>query len=223
MTRKIKRYFLEFFNSLRNNISSGAYTLSNGQTFPIAARMREVIWDNELEFMMQTWVRAGKESKLDCIGSQRLNFVYTKLFTSPQKYKLPFFKIVDLTLLAYTKNMDGISNTKEVQSYGTAMRNSKADAFITTIQERMSRIGCSAAVGLNGTERPTGPIIPYVYFVACALDFENKGSQVIYKVHPTDSASECDYWGATRSKKYPNLCTNTGEIFPYVEELVPPV
>ncbi|KAL9916824.1 uncharacterized protein LOC119644536 [Glossina fuscipes] len=120
MTRKIKRYFLEFFNSLRNNISSGTYTLSNGQTFPIAARMREVIWDNELEFMMQTWVRAGKESKLDCIGSQRLNFVYTKLFTSPQKYKLPFFKIVDLTLLAYTKNMDGISNTKEVQSYGTA-------------------------------------------------------------------------------------------------------
>uniref|UniRef100_A0A1A9UYN1 Uncharacterized protein n=1 Tax=Glossina austeni TaxID=7395 RepID=A0A1A9UYN1_GLOAU len=73
-----------------------------------------------------------------------------------------------------------------------------APAFLTTIQERMSRIGCSAVVGLNASTG-RGTMVPYMYLIGCALDFEVKGSQAVYKVHPTDSASECDYWGATRS------------------------
>uniref|UniRef100_A0A1B0FPL3 SCP domain-containing protein n=1 Tax=Glossina morsitans morsitans TaxID=37546 RepID=A0A1B0FPL3_GLOMM len=210
-------------NTLRNNISSGTYTNKLGQTFPIAARMREVIWDNELEFMTETWVRSGKESKVDCIGSQRLNFVSGRQYAKPQKFKVPFFSMVDAHLEFYTKNIDKISNTREMQSYGTALAASSAPGFLTTIQERMSRIGCSAAVGINASKGPQYPIVPYIYLIACALDFDIKGSQAVYKVHPTDPASECDHWGAKRSTKYPYLCTNTGEIFPYVEELVPPV
>uniref|UniRef100_A0A1B0AB60 SCP domain-containing protein n=1 Tax=Glossina pallidipes TaxID=7398 RepID=A0A1B0AB60_GLOPL len=195
MTRKIKRHFLEFFNNLRNNVSSGTYTNKVGQTFPIAARMREVIWDNELEFMMQTWVRSGKESKLDCVGSQRLNFVYAKQRFLPK------------TLIKY-----------QIQEKCKVTGVPGAPGFLTTIQERMSRIGCSAAVGLNASSSPKGTVVPHLYLIACALDFEVKGSQAVYKVHPTDPASECDHWGATKSTKYPYLCTNTGEIFPYVEE-----
>uniref|UniRef100_A0A1A9UYN0 Uncharacterized protein n=1 Tax=Glossina austeni TaxID=7395 RepID=A0A1A9UYN0_GLOAU len=69
-----------FHNTQSPVMDIGTYTNKIGQTFPIAARMREVIWDNELEFMMQTWARAGKEvPSVDCIGSQRLNFVYAKM------------------------------------------------------------------------------------------------------------------------------------------------
>ena len=43
--------FLLDHNVFRNSLASGRETSTNGGTYPAAARMREMLWDQELEYL----------------------------------------------------------------------------------------------------------------------------------------------------------------------------
>uniref|UniRef100_A0A1A9UYN7 SCP domain-containing protein n=1 Tax=Glossina austeni TaxID=7395 RepID=A0A1A9UYN7_GLOAU len=86
--------------------------------------------------------------------------------------------------------------------------------FLSLIQERMSRMGCAYALGYNCSHSP-GNNYRFCNYVVCNYDFENKPFEVVYQPG-NEPASDCAHWGAEPSKKWPNLCTNTGERFKYV-------
>lgn len=76
MTRKVKRFLLDLHNGWRDKVAGGEETGGKSdQSFPIATRMRELIWDNELNYLASNQVKRGRHFSVDCLGSKRLNFV----------------------------------------------------------------------------------------------------------------------------------------------------
>uniref|UniRef100_A0A1B0AB67 SCP domain-containing protein n=1 Tax=Glossina pallidipes TaxID=7398 RepID=A0A1B0AB67_GLOPL len=158
MTKKVKRFLLDLHNGWRDKVASGEETGGKGgQSFPIATRMRELIWDNELNYLASNQGFKGKQDILSV-----------------------FQIMVEVLQPIY----DG-----------------KSDIVDTT-----NMANCSIEPGNN---------YRFCNYFVCNYDFENKPFEIVYQPG-NEPASDCGHWGAEPSKKWPNLCTNTGERFKYV-------
>ncbi|XP_037899243.1 venom allergen 5-like [Glossina fuscipes] len=76
MTEKLKNYILRFHNECRHRIAGGdEIILKSKKKFPIAARMRELIWDDELAYVAHALAeRCNIESKNVCQTTPRFQF-----------------------------------------------------------------------------------------------------------------------------------------------------
>uniref|UniRef100_A0A1A9UYN6 Uncharacterized protein n=1 Tax=Glossina austeni TaxID=7395 RepID=A0A1A9UYN6_GLOAU len=65
MTKKVKRFLLDLHNAWRDKVAGGEETGGKSDTsFPIATRMRELIWDNELNYLASNQGFKGKQDIL---------------------------------------------------------------------------------------------------------------------------------------------------------------
>uniref|UniRef100_A0A1B0AB27 SCP domain-containing protein n=1 Tax=Glossina pallidipes TaxID=7398 RepID=A0A1B0AB27_GLOPL len=76
MTEKLKNYILRIHNECRHRIAGGdEVILKSKKKFPIAARMRELIWDDELAYVAHTLTeRCNIESNNVCRATPRFPF-----------------------------------------------------------------------------------------------------------------------------------------------------
>ncbi|XP_037886751.1 uncharacterized protein LOC119635816 [Glossina fuscipes] len=189
ITKKVKRFLLDLHNGWRDKVASGnEIGGKEGKTFQIATRMRELIWDNELNFLASNQVKRGKQFKVDCVASKRLNFVSQITVRSPH---------------------EGFKGKQDIASVFDVMLEILMPAY-----ETKSSVPDPTAMAANCTSQP-GRYYRYCNYFVCNYDFDNKPFEIIYQPG-TEAASDCAHWGAQPSKQWPHLCTNTGEIFKYV-------
>ncbi|KAI9583576.1 hypothetical protein GQX74_005324 [Glossina fuscipes] len=192
ITKKVKRFLLDLHNGWRDKVASGnEIGGKEGKTFQIATRMRELIWDNELNFLASNQGFKGKQD----IASV-------------------FDVMLEILMPAYETKSSVPDPTAMAANCTSQLFGSRAQKFIRLIQERLSRMGCAYGFGYNCTHSP-GRYYRYCNYFVCNYDFDNKPFEIIYQPG-TEAASDCAHWGAQPSKQWPHLCTNTGEIFKYV-------
>lgn len=101
MTRKVIRTFLDNMNKYRNKIASGyEFGEAAGAKFPAAARMRELIWDNELAYLAIQQSSLMKLAKPRCANSVK----YTNIgIIKVNCNKIKPFNLLNVTYLNYFK------------------------------------------------------------------------------------------------------------------------
>uniref|UniRef100_A0A1B0G2L8 SCP domain-containing protein n=1 Tax=Glossina morsitans morsitans TaxID=37546 RepID=A0A1B0G2L8_GLOMM len=127
---------------------------------------------------------------------------------------LSVFQIMDEVLQPIYDGKSAIADVTNMTHCSIDNYRCKGAKYLSLIQERMSRMGCAYAFGYNCSHSP-GNNYRFCNYFACNYDFENKPYEIVYQTG-NQPASDCGHWGAEPSKKWPNLCTNTGERFKYV-------
>lgn len=90
ITRKLKRILLHIHNDYRNRVASGT-EIMNGTTqlkYPIASRMREIIWDNELMYVAHVHTRQVRMGHDKCRNTQRYRSSGQNLVTLWEKKQI---------------------------------------------------------------------------------------------------------------------------------------
>lgn len=72
VTKKFKRIIIDIHNHYRNLIAGGGENNDKGGKFPIASRMRALLWDDELEYNSKLHIQAAKRMVHDnCRATNR--------------------------------------------------------------------------------------------------------------------------------------------------------
>ncbi|XP_017486935.1 PREDICTED: venom allergen 5-like [Rhagoletis zephyria] len=209
LTNKIKRLFVDRHNELRNKLAGGEQVFKGGGKFPIASRMREVLWDDELAYiagqhasrchMMHDKCRSTK--RFPGAGQNLYIIAGRKKFSNMSQEALSSVEawwseaeLVDDGNLMVEKFPEGAANWHDIGHF-SAMAN-----------ERAAFVGCGIAL----CEKCSGD--NYCVEISCDYSETNIAGTFMYKKGDSP-ASECDFYESTPSAKYPNLCINTGKFF----------
>ncbi|KAI9575249.1 hypothetical protein GQX74_015272 [Glossina fuscipes] len=213
MTEKLKNYILRFHNECRHRIAGGdEIILKSKKKFPIAARMRELIWDDELAYVAHALAeRCNIESKNVCQTTPRFQF--------PGQTKASKMTNTEIKAMGFIHDVlnEFESQSQEIDDPVTQMhlhtdKNAVASDFITMIMDRTSRIGCAISVCRNCVVK-AGERSNFCYFFVCNYDFSPQNDSYVY-LHSKSPGSGCNQWKTSESRTYPNLCAGDGAIFP---------
>uniref|UniRef100_A0A1A9VBH6 SCP domain-containing protein n=1 Tax=Glossina austeni TaxID=7395 RepID=A0A1A9VBH6_GLOAU len=221
VTKKFKRIVIDIHNYYRNLIAGGSQeNVNNSVKFPIASRMRALLWDDELEYNAKLHIQAAKRMVHDnCRATARYPLAGQNLGSTAVQGRQRVFE----TMLDHFRKMYNEKNEVDAPAklpeklLGEHL--AKSGHFTQLVGDRNSRVGCSFAVGLNCTEAGTrsGELFKYCYYTACHYDFSNLSQWRLYKTHPTTPGVDCGEWnvGMNKDPRYPNLCEPTVELFNY--------
>uniref|UniRef100_A0A1A9ZVE3 SCP domain-containing protein n=1 Tax=Glossina pallidipes TaxID=7398 RepID=A0A1A9ZVE3_GLOPL len=197
VTKKFKRIVIDIHNHYRNLIAGGGeQNKNNGIKFPIASRMRALLWDDELEYNAKLHLQAAKRMVHDnCRATKRYplagqNLGATATFGREKVFQtmLEHFRTMYLE-----KNM--VISPEKLPEKLLSEHLAKSGHFTQLTGDRNSRVGCVFAIGLNCT----------------AAQWR------LYKTHSTTPGADCGEWnvGMNKDPRYPNLCEPTVELFNY--------
>ncbi|KAI8125289.1 hypothetical protein FF38_14282 [Lucilia cuprina] len=208
LTRKVKRAFINWHNYYRNRTAGGwAKNSLNKIFFPMAVRMRELIWDSELSYLSHFRSKLVNAGEATCSSTLRFPKVAQNLEVTVLNEPKPVLEIIFLALRKMFDEKNNIENPTEMPKEFVE-DHEVAKQFTTIINDQVSRVGCAVALGADCLDS-NEISFKYCYYTVCTYDFDMGG--IIYKVgKPT---GRCSRWGVGRSKTYINLCANSGEIF----------
>ncbi|XP_049302080.1 antigen 5 like allergen Cul n 1-like [Bactrocera dorsalis] len=209
LTRKIKRMYVERHNEYRNKLAGGEQSFKGGGKFPIATRMREVIWDNELAYIAGHHAKRCNLEHDACHSTKRFPGSGQNLFIMGLSGKPE--TVADVVETA----VDGWWGEYEMVNDGNAMADEFPNGaedwanighFSAIANERAAFVGCGLALCQNCS------FGDYCIEVTCNYSITNIAGTFMYKKGDS-SASECDFYDSVPSSKYPHLCKNKGKIF----------
>ncbi|XP_016974749.1 scoloptoxin SSD976-like [Drosophila rhopaloa] len=208
-TRKFESIILEILNNLRNSLAGGELRTNANKTFAKAKRMRRLMWDRELAHMALSHASTLSFKHSDCRSTKRFPHVGECLAVVAPKDKLSITEICKRAIHLMFDEYKNVTAPRKLLKRFDPVRDYYVGHFTTIISDRVSRVGCGIAVASNCRQES---FIKFCHFVTCHFDFNNVESSYVYKAG--DPCSSCDDWGTHGSDRYPNLCMNTGVLFP---------
>ncbi|XP_065355337.1 antigen 5 like allergen Cul n 1-like [Calliphora vicina] len=149
LTRKVKEAFINWHNYYRNRTAGGwAKNSLNSIYFPMAVRMRELLWDSELSFLSHYRSKLVNAGEATCRGSQRFPYVAQNLIVKALNEPKPVLEIISLSLREMFDEKNNIENPTEMPKefmYDYEV----AKQFTTMINDGVSRVGCAVALGAD--------------------------------------------------------------------------
>uniref|UniRef100_A0A1B0B3S2 SCP domain-containing protein n=1 Tax=Glossina palpalis gambiensis TaxID=67801 RepID=A0A1B0B3S2_9MUSC len=223
VTKKFKRIIIDIHNHYRNLIAGGGeQNVKNGGKFPIASRMRALIWDDELEYNAKLHLQAAKRMVHDnCRATKRYPLAGQNLGGTAVQGREKVFQ----TMLEHFRQMfnekDDVGDPEKLPDQLLSEHLGKSGHFTQLVGDRNSRVGCVFALGLNCTASlaPGAEVYKFCYYTACHYDFSNLTKWRLYKTHLTTPGADCGEWhvGMNKDPRYPNLCEPTIELFDYTD------
>uniref|UniRef100_A0A1B0C5P9 SCP domain-containing protein n=1 Tax=Glossina palpalis gambiensis TaxID=67801 RepID=A0A1B0C5P9_9MUSC len=223
-TRKFKRVVLQIHNEYRNNVAGGkAHSKASNSYFPIAGRMRELVWDDELEYNAKLHLAAAKMMAHDnCRNTVRYILAGQNLGSTATDNKMTVLEaVVDQLKLMYNEK-DLVTDTSKFADKLRSEDVQRSGHFTQLMGDRNSRVGCAFALGLNCTHhKGDAKVYSYCYYLACHYDFSNVSRWRLYKTHPNTPGAHCSEWnvGMNTDPRYSHLCEATpNELFDYSDK-----
>ncbi|XP_016953535.1 venom allergen 3-like isoform X1 [Drosophila biarmipes] len=209
-TPKLQSKILSILNHFRDRFAGGALRTSENRTFERAKRMRLLIWDSELGYMARAHAATISFLHSECRSTKRFPYVGEVMAMMVPKAK-PKLSIGYVLERMFEKVFDEHLRVPDPEALLEAfhpVRDFNCAHFLNVISDRTSRVGCGLAVATNCRH---GSAANFCHFLTCHFDFNNLNGTYIYKAGEPGS---CGDWRTARSNKYPNLCTNNGDLFP---------
>ncbi|XP_017838258.1 antigen 5 like allergen Cul n 1 isoform X2 [Drosophila busckii] len=209
-TQILRDMIVRFHNVHRDRLASGSVMTSMNKSFPAAARMRELIWDNELGYMARLHASTVSFKHSECRATTRFPLAGECLgLVFPSSEPRSIEELINLTLQKMFDEFEMVDEPEELAKSYHADRDQDVGHFTVMINDRVSRVGCGIAVGNNciGLNNTMG----HCHFLTCHYDFTNVHQSYVYQTG--DIGSRCGDWNAKVSSRYTSLCTNTGKIY----------
>ncbi|KAH8309397.1 hypothetical protein KR059_009179, partial [Drosophila kikkawai] len=212
-TQHFQKEVLGLLNDFRNHLASGEVMNNANRTFPSARRMRRLIWDNELAYLARVHASTVSFKHTMCRSTLRFPDIgeVMAIMAAPVVKKLTVSKVLRNAFRSMWKQHWKVESPDNLINQFDAASAFLAADFANIINDRVSRVGCSVAVGSNC---PYAGSLGFFYFLTCYFDNTNIVNAPIYK--PGVPTSGCDEWEAVPSIKWSYLCKNLGLIFPNV-------
>ncbi|KAL9916008.1 venom allergen-1-like [Glossina fuscipes fuscipes] len=206
--------------------------------------MRELVWDDELEYNAKLHLAAAKMMAHDnCRNTVRYILAGQNLGSTATDNKMTVLEaVVDQLKLMYNEK-DLVTDTSKfadklrseeyvslcvkifyvhVYIYVLTYSVQRSGHFTQLMGDRNSRVGCAFALGLNCTHhKGDAKVYSYCYYLACHYDFSNVSRWRLYKTHPNTPGAHCSEWnvGMNTDPRYSHLCEATPkELFDYSDK-----
>ncbi|XP_053959432.1 antigen 5 like allergen Cul n 1-like [Anastrepha ludens] len=210
MTNKLKRLFVDHHNEYRNKLAGGQQEFKGGGKFPIATRMREVLWDDELAYIAGEHAKRCHMAHDECRSTERFPGAGQNLFTKNRDSEM-YTKAPEVVLRAVDAWWEECALVEDGNKLAEEFPGGEPDwhkigHFTAMANERAAFVGCGVAFCDNCTTRK------YCVHITCNYSRTNLAKSFMYKTGDKP-ASACDYYETTPSERYPNLCINNGKFY----------
>uniref|UniRef100_A0A1A9WR69 SCP domain-containing protein n=1 Tax=Glossina brevipalpis TaxID=37001 RepID=A0A1A9WR69_9MUSC len=150
MTEKLKNHILHLHNVYRNDIASGTTVAGSLESkFPIALRMRELIWDDELAYLAHVQALRCNDQLIDiCRATRRFLYPGETKASKMTNTEITAIDFITEVLKSYQSQKSEITDPR-IQMHLHSVSNDVAKDFLTMIMDRISRVGCAISVCRN--------------------------------------------------------------------------
>ncbi|XP_017005562.3 antigen 5 like allergen Cul n 1-like isoform X1 [Drosophila takahashii] len=207
----VRRETLGILNTFRNTFAGGDLMTNENKTFRSAKRMRRLNWDEELAYLARSHASTVSFKHSECRSTLRFPMAGEVLALLPgsKKEKFNVLEIMEKAFNPMFEEYKYVVDPEGLLDGFDPDRDYYVGHFSLLVSDRVSRVGCGIAVGSNCR---VGDKVGFCHFLTCHFDYTNVEGSYVYKAG--EPASKCSDWNADASKKYSNLCANSGELFP---------
>ncbi|CAD7079262.1 unnamed protein product [Hermetia illucens] len=197
MTKKLRNSIISVHNEYRNELSCGLVEDVNKIPFPPAAKMRELKWDNELEYLAGLHVQHCTVAQDECRITSRFKLVGQNVGA----------------IIGCVPNIGGLqigAATNEIlrqwfnEHLGATYRSSdefqsepQTDQFFQMINDKTARVGCALALcSFNTTDN--------ILLLTCNYSYKTVNDEAVYTAGAI--VTKCDRANSRPSANYRCLC-----------------
>ncbi|XP_030387385.1 venom allergen 5-like isoform X2 [Scaptodrosophila lebanonensis] len=145
-TMRLRRTILDYFNRFRDELASGELLTNSNKSFKSAARMRALIWDEELAYTARMHASTVSFKHSECRSVSRFPMTGESLglvgvSSEPRKIE----DILNLTLRVMFDEFLAVEDPDRIVDFFDPLSDYSVAHFSCIGNDRLSRVGCGIA------------------------------------------------------------------------------